>query len=67
MTPDKLLATILDDDELLRVNALVRNRGISRARMLIMLVRSGIAVCEREDAPPVSDRRPKKKKKKGAP
>jgi hypothetical protein len=60
MTPDELLATILDDDEFSRADALVRNRGISRARMLIMLVRAGLTVFERDDAPPVSVKRPKR-------
>jgi hypothetical protein len=66
MTPGKLLATILDDDELSRVDALVQEWGVTRARMLIMLVRAGLTVFEREGAPPMSERRPTPKKR-GAP
>jgi hypothetical protein len=58
--PDELLATILDADDLACVDACAQDWGVTRVRMLIMLVRSGISLlCERENAPPESHARPK--------
>jgi hypothetical protein len=68
MTTDEVITQILDEDELVRVDALAQSRGISRTRMFITCIHSGIATCEREDglagskhedAPPISQARPK--------
>lgn len=55
--PDEILTTILDADDLARVDSLAQERGVTRERMLGTLVRTGLLVVE--DAPPLTQRRPK--------
>jgi hypothetical protein len=70
----KILTTLLDNDDLVRIDILAQGRGLSRTQMFMVLVRAGIAACEQKDglavckrdevckhdnAPPISQRRPK--------
>ena len=48
----------LEGEDIERVDALAMQRGVTREEMLAMLVHTGLSVCEQEDAPPVSERRP---------
>jgi hypothetical protein len=46
------VCTLLEDEEIERVDALARERGVSREEMVIVIFYAGLA--ELEDAPPVS-------------
>lgn len=57
MTPDEILTTVLDEEDLSRVDRFAQERGVTREQMLCTLVRFGLLVLE--DAPPATERRPK--------
>ncbi|APR80645.1 Hypothetical protein A7982_05992 [Minicystis rosea] len=53
--PDEVVDTRLDDEELSRVDQLAAAHGVSRDRMLFMLVRAGLLAYE-ETLPPSRER-----------
>jgi hypothetical protein len=53
----ELVGTILEGDEIERVDALARERGVSREEMVVVVFYSGLV--ELEDREPVSRARPK--------
>lgn len=53
----EILMTILDEEDIERVDKLAQALGLTRERMLGKLVRTGLLVLE--DVPSASERRPK--------
>lgn len=52
-----IVTACLGGEEIARVDALAAQRGVTREEMLAAIIDTGLAVCEQEDAPPVSQRR----------
>jgi hypothetical protein len=58
MLAAETVTTVLEDEDLARVDALAMERGVPRKEMLDTIVASGVAACEGDGAP-ATQRRPK--------